>query len=159
MLDSELFGYRRGAFTGAVAQFAGVIRNAAGGTVFLDEIGEVSLDLQPKLLRLLESHEVQPLGEPQPVSVDVRVLAATNADLDQLVADGRFREDLYCRLNVIRLHIPPLRARRGWPSCTSGRARRPRAGGARRSTSTRSRTTTSTLRRSRRPPTCATGGT
>jgi DNA-binding NtrC family response regulator len=112
MLDSQLFGYRRGAFTGAVTQFPGIIRNAAGGTVFLDEIGEISLDLQPKLLRLLDSHEVQPLGEALPIAVDVRVLAATNADLEQLVAEGRFREDLYYRLNVIRLHIPPLRERR-----------------------------------------------
>jgi DNA-binding NtrC family response regulator len=112
MLDSQLFGYRKGSFTGAAMNFPGVIRNAAGGTIFLDEIGEVSPDLQPKLLRFLEEREIQPLGEPRPISVDVRVLAATNADLEQLVASGRFREDLYYRLNVIRLHIPPLRERR-----------------------------------------------
>jgi DNA-binding NtrC family response regulator len=112
MLDSQLFGHRRGAFTGAVANFPGVIRNAAGGTLLLDEIAEVPLDLQPKLLRFLEAQEIQPLGEGHPVRVDVRVLAATNADLDQLLASGRFREDLYYRLNVIPLRVPPLRERR-----------------------------------------------
>jgi DNA-binding NtrC family response regulator len=112
MLDSQLFGHRRGAFTGAVAHFPGVIRSAAGGTLLLDEVGEVTLDLQPKLLRFLEAQEIQPLGEAQPVPVDVRVIAATNADLDQHLASGRFREDLYYRLNVIRLRIPPLRERR-----------------------------------------------
>jgi DNA-binding NtrC family response regulator len=112
MLDSQLFGYRRGAFTGAVAQFPGVIRSAAGGTLLLDEIGEITLDLQPKLLRFLEAQEVQPLGESHPVAVDVRILAATNADLNQLLASGRLREDLYYRLNVIRLRVPPLRERR-----------------------------------------------
>jgi DNA-binding NtrC family response regulator len=112
MLDSQLFGYRRGAFTGAFVQFPGVIRGAAGGTLLLDEIGEIPPDLQPKLLRFLEAQEIQPLGETHPVPVDVRVLAATNADLDQLLASGRFREDLYYRLNVIRLRVPPLRERR-----------------------------------------------
>ena len=112
MLDSQLFGYRRGAFTGAQEAFPGVIRSAAGGTLFLDEIGEVGLDVQPKLLRFLESSEVHPLGEPAPVSVDVRVVAATNADLDKLLAEGKFREDLFYRLNVVRLTIPPLRERR-----------------------------------------------
>ena len=89
-----------------------MIRGAAGGTLFLDEIGEVGLDVQPKLLRFLESSEVHPLGEPAPVTVDVRVVAATNADLDRLVAEGKFREDLFYRLNVVRLTIPPLRERR-----------------------------------------------
>jgi DNA-binding NtrC family response regulator len=112
MLESQLFGYRRGAFTGADASFPGVIRAAAGGTLFLDEIADVSLDLQPKLLRFLDYHEIHPLGEPHPVTVDVRVIAATNANLEQLVADGRFREDLYYRLNVVRLRIPALRERR-----------------------------------------------
>jgi DNA-binding NtrC family response regulator len=112
MLDSQLFGYRRGAFTGATAHFPGVIRSAAGGTLLLDEVGEITLELQPKLLRFLEAQEVQPLGDAHPVAVDVRVLAATNADLDQLLASGRFREDLYYRLNVIRLRVPPLRERR-----------------------------------------------
>jgi DNA-binding NtrC family response regulator len=112
MLDSQLFGYRRGSFTGAAQEYPGLIRTATGGTLFLDEIGEMSLDVQPKLLRFLESGEILPLGETQPIHVSVRVVAATNADLDELVADGRFREDLYYRLHVIRLRIPPLRDRR-----------------------------------------------
>jgi DNA-binding NtrC family response regulator len=112
MLDSQLFGYRRGAFTGAHDDFAGIIRSAAGGTLFLDEIGEMSPDVQPKLLRFLESGEILPLGETRPQFIDVRIVAATNADLDQLVNEGRFREDLYYRLNVIRLQVPPLRERR-----------------------------------------------
>ena len=111
MLDAQLFGHRRGAFTGATDHFPGIIRSAAGGTLFLDEIGETSLDVQPKLLRFLESGEVHPIGETHPTRVDVRVIAATNADLDALVADGRFREDLFYRLNIVRLHIPPLRER------------------------------------------------
>jgi DNA-binding NtrC family response regulator/tetratricopeptide (TPR) repeat protein len=112
MLDSQLFGYKRGAFTGAQEAFPGVIRGAAGGTLFLDEIGEIGLDVQPKLLRFLESSEVHPLGESSPVTVDVRVVAATNADLDRLMAEGKFREDLFYRLNVVKLTIPPLRERR-----------------------------------------------
>jgi len=112
MLDSQLFGYKRGAFTGAQDAFPGVIRSAAGGTLFLDEIGEIGLDVQPKLLRFLESSEVHPLGESTPVSVDVRIVAATNANLDAMVAQGRFRDDLYYRLNVVKLTIPPLRERR-----------------------------------------------
>jgi DNA-binding NtrC family response regulator len=112
MLDAQLFGYRKGAFTGAADAFQGVIRAASGGTLFLDEIGEVALDVQPKLLRFLESGEIHPLGEPRPLAVDVRVVAATNANLEQLVDEGRFREDLFYRLNVVRLHVPPLRERR-----------------------------------------------
>jgi hydrogenase-4 transcriptional activator len=112
MLESQLFGYRKGAFTGAETSFAGVIRSAAGGTLFLDEIGEIGPDVQPKLLRFLESHEIHPLGEPHPITVDVRVIAATNASVEQLVAEGRFREDLFYRLNVMRLTLPPLRERR-----------------------------------------------
>ena len=112
MLESQLFGYRKGAFTGANEAFDGVIRAAAGGTLFLDEIAEIGPELQPKLLRFLETHEVHGLGEAQPVKVDVRVIAATNADLDALVGDGRFREDLFYRLNVVRLRLPPLRERR-----------------------------------------------
>jgi DNA-binding NtrC family response regulator len=112
MLDAQLFGYRKGAFTGANEAFQGVIRAAGGGTLFLDEIGELSLDVQPKLLRFLESGDVHPLGEPRPVHVDVRVVTATNADLEKLVAEGRFREDLFYRLNVVRLEVPPLRDRR-----------------------------------------------
>ena len=112
MLESQLFGYRKGAFTGAETAFVGVIRSAAGGTLFLDEIADVPLDVQPKLLRFLETREIHPLGEPQPFTVDVRIVAATNANLEQLVAEGRFREDLFYRLNVFRLTLPPLRDRR-----------------------------------------------
>ena len=111
MLENQLFGHRRGAYTGADDAFPGVIRSAEGGTVFLDEIGEIGKDLQPKLLRFLESGEVQPLGEAHPIRTNVRVVAATNHDLSQLVREGRFREDLFFRLNV-GLHIPPLRERR-----------------------------------------------
>jgi transcriptional regulator with GAF, ATPase, and Fis domain len=110
--DAYLFGYRKGSFTGATNDSAGVIRTAAGGTLFLDEIGDLPLDIQPKLLRFLQEGEIQPLGEQRPVKVDVRVIAATNTDLERMVADGRFREDLYYRLNVIRLRVPPLRERR-----------------------------------------------
>ena len=112
MVDSQLFGHRRGAFTGAREDAPGVIRAASKGTLLLDEIGELDLRVQPKLLRFLESKEVHPLGEPRPVNVDVRVIAATNANIDQLVRDGRFREDLFYRLNIIRLDVPPLRERR-----------------------------------------------
>lgn len=112
ILDAQLFGHRRGAFTGATEHSLGVIRGASGGTLFLDEIGELSLDLQPKLLRFLESSEVHPIGEPKPLVVDVRVIAATNADLETLIATGRFREDLFYRLDIVRMHVPPLRERR-----------------------------------------------
>jgi DNA-binding NtrC family response regulator len=112
MVESQLFGYRKGAFTGADAAFPGVIRSAAGGTLFLDEIADVPLDVQPKLLRFLETREIHPLGESQPTQVDVRIVAATNANLEHLVAAGRFREDLFYRLNVVRLTLPPLRERR-----------------------------------------------
>jgi DNA-binding NtrC family response regulator len=112
MIESQLFGYRKGAFTGADTSFPGVIRSAAGGTLFLDEIAEVPLEVQPKLLRFLETHEIHPLGEPHPIKVDVRIIAATNARLEQLVAEGRFRDDLFYRLNVVRLKLPPLRERR-----------------------------------------------
>jgi hydrogenase-4 transcriptional activator len=112
MLESQLFGHRKGAFTGADAASPGVIRATAGGTLFLDEIADVPLELQPKLLRFLEHQEVQPLGEPLPARIDVRVIAATNANLEQLVSQGRFREDMLYRLNVVHLHVPPLRERR-----------------------------------------------
>ena len=112
LADSQLFGHRRGAFTGAVSDQPGLVRSAAGGTLFLDEIGDLPLDVQPKLLRFLEQHEIMPIGETHPQRVDVRVLAATNADLEQRVAEGKFREDLYYRLAVIRIHVPPLRERR-----------------------------------------------
>jgi transcriptional regulator with GAF, ATPase, and Fis domain len=110
--ESYLFGYRKGAFTGAVNDSPGVLRAASGGTLFLDEIGDLPLDLQPKLLRFLQEGEIQPLGEQRPIKVDVRVIAATNSDLEQMVQERRFREDLYYRLNVIRLRVPPLRERR-----------------------------------------------
>lgn len=112
LIESHLFGYKRGAFTGADRDNQGLIRAAKDGTLFLDEIGELGLDLQPKLLRFLESGEINPLGENSPFAVNVRIVAATNANLTQLVADGRFREDLYYRLNVIPLTLPPLRERR-----------------------------------------------
>ena len=110
--EGYLFGYRRGAFTGAVSDSQGVIRTAAGGTLFLDEVGDLPLDVQPKLLRFLQEGEIQPLGEQRPSKVDVRIIAATNTDLEEMVSQGRFREDLYYRLNVIRLRVPPLRERR-----------------------------------------------
>jgi DNA-binding NtrC family response regulator len=112
MLESQLFGHRRGAFTGADRDNPGLIRSARGGTLFLDEIGELSIDLQPKLLRFLESGEICPLGETTPFTVDVRIVAATNARLEQAVKEGRFREDLFYRLHGVRLEIPPLRERR-----------------------------------------------
>lgn len=111
LLEVELFGHERGAFTGAIGQRKGVFEQAHGGTLFIDEIGELDADLQPKLLRFLESGEIQPLGE-RPQHVDVRIVAATNARLEELVRAGRFREDLFYRLNVVSLTIPPLRERR-----------------------------------------------
>ena len=112
LADSQLFGHRRGSFTGAVSDQIGLVRTAAGGTLFLDEVGDLPLDVQPKLLRFLEQGEIMPVGENRPLPVDVRVLAATNADLEQRVAEGKFREDLYYRLSVIRIHVPTLRQRR-----------------------------------------------
>jgi hydrogenase-4 transcriptional activator len=112
MLESQLFGHRRGAFTGADRDNPGVIRAARNGTLFLDEIGELGFELQPKLLRFLESGEICPLGEATPFTVNVRIVAATNSNLEHSVKNGRFREDLFYRLNVVRLQIPPLRDRR-----------------------------------------------
>src|SRR2546428_11398120 len=112
LADSQLFGHRRGSFTGAVSDQPGLVRSAVGGTLFLDEIGDLPIDVQPKLLRFLEQSEIMPIGETKPQRVDVRVLTATNADLEQRVAAGKFREDLYYRLAVIRIHVPPLRGRR-----------------------------------------------
>jgi DNA-binding NtrC family response regulator/tetratricopeptide (TPR) repeat protein len=112
MIESQLFGFRKGAFTGAVANNEGIIRAAEKGTLFLDEIGDLPLKLQPKLLRFLQEGEIHPIGESQPSRVNVRVLAATNSDLERSVAEGRFREDLFHRLNVIRIQVPSLRQRR-----------------------------------------------
>jgi len=112
MIDSQLFGYRHGAFTGAAQGFGGVIGAADGGTLLLDEVGELPWETQPKLLRFLDSGEILALGEATPRRVRVRVVAATNADLESLVHQGRFREDLYYRLNVVRFRLPPLRERR-----------------------------------------------
>ena len=110
--DSQLFGHRRGSFTDAREDASGVIRGAAGGTLLLDEIGELDRSIQPKLLRFLETGDVQPLGEPKPVPADVRIIAATNVAIDTLVREGQFREDLFYRLSVVRLRIPPLRERK-----------------------------------------------
>ena len=110
--ESQLFGNRRGSFTDAREDAPGIIRGAAGGTLMLDEIGELDPSIQPKLLRFLDSGEVQPVGEPRPVPTDVRIIAATNVAIDTLVRERRFREGLFYRLNVVRLRIPPLRERR-----------------------------------------------
>jgi transcriptional regulator with PAS, ATPase and Fis domain len=112
LIASWLFGHQRGSFTGADRNVKGVIREAEGGTLLLDEIGDLSLDLQCLLLRPLQEGEVHPLGAPKPIKTDVRVIAATNRDMEADIQSGRFREDLYWRLNMSRIHIPPLRERR-----------------------------------------------
>ena len=113
LVESELFGTRRGAFTGATADRAGLVEQADGGTLFLDEIGEMPLTTQAKVLRFLERHEVRRLGDSATRLVDARLVAATHRDLRALVDAGRLREDLYYRLNVVRIELPPLRERRG----------------------------------------------
>ena len=112
LLESELYGHERGAFTGAVRQKPGKFEIGDGGTVFLDEIGEIALSAQVKLLRFLEERKCERVGGTESVAVDVRIVAATNQDLDGLVREGRFREDLFFRLNVVRIEVPPLRDRR-----------------------------------------------
>ncbi len=113
IVDSHLFGHARGSFSDAHADHLGLVRSADGGTLFLDEVGELPRKMQVRLLRLLEEREVQPVGSTAPISVDVRVIAATACDLPRLVAEGRLREDLFYRLNVIHLDIKPLRSRPG----------------------------------------------
>ncbi len=112
LLESQLFGHRKGAFSGAADNHQGIVRAANGGTLFLDEIGEMPIDMQAKLLRFLEMGEVHPVGESHPVKVNVRLIFATNGDLEQAVSQGRFRQDLFYRLNVIPIKVPPLRERR-----------------------------------------------
>jgi two-component system response regulator AtoC len=113
LLESELFGYKKGAFTDAVRDKPGRFMEADGGTIFLDEIGELPLSLQVKLLRVLQEEEVTPLGGRGSEKINVRVITATSRDLDKMVQEGRFREDLFYRINVMRIHIPPLRERKG----------------------------------------------
>src|SRR2546430_5768596 len=112
LMESELFGYEKGAFTGATKSKAGLFQTANGGTIFLDEIGELPLEMQAKLLRALQEKEVRPVGSNEHVSVDVRVIAATNRDLEAAYREGTFRKDLYFRLNVVTVHLPALRDRR-----------------------------------------------
>src|SRR5262249_8321099 len=112
LLESELFGHEKGAFTGAIAQKKGKLEVASGGTVFLDELGELAPALQAKLLRVLQEKEFERVGGTRPIKIDVRVIAATNRDLEKAIHDGTFRQDLYYRLNVLALTMPSLRERR-----------------------------------------------
>ena len=143
LLESELFGHVKGAFTGADRDRVGRFEQANGGTLFLDEIGDINLEVQTKLLRVLQEMAFERVGSSQPITVDVRILAATHQDLEALIRAGRFREDLYYRLNVISLHTPALRERQGGhlragrllprPSTRSGSASRSRTSTTRRS--------------------------
>ncbi len=112
LLESELFGYKKGAFTGANSNKKGLIEEANGGTLFLDEIGELPLELQVKLLRVLQENEIRPIGSNKPQKIDVRFIAATNKNLEEMVKKGEFRKDLFYRLNIVPIHIPPLRERK-----------------------------------------------
>src|SRR5690242_3978312 len=112
LIESELFGYEKGAFTGAMRSKPGLFQSANGGAIFLDEIGELPLEMQAKLLRVLQEKEVRPVGSNQKIKVDVRIIAATNRDLEAEYRNGTFRKDLYFRLNVVTVHIAPLRERR-----------------------------------------------
>src|SRR6201993_83984 len=112
LLESELFGHEKGAFTGAVSKKVGRMELADKGTLFMDEVGDIPLDLQPKLLRVLQDHEFERLGSNRTVRVDLRLIAATNRDLSQRVEEGEFRSDLYYRLNVFPIRMPALRERR-----------------------------------------------
>ncbi len=112
LLEAELFGYKKGSFSGAYTDKRGIVEEASGGTLFLDEIGDLPLQLQVKVLRLIQEKEIKPIGETKPKKVDVRIVCATNRNLKRLVEEGRFREDLFYRINVIHIHIPPLRERK-----------------------------------------------
>jgi two-component system nitrogen regulation response regulator NtrX len=112
LIESELFGHMKGSFTGAIADRAGKFEQAHKGTLFLDEIGDMSMSAQAKVLRVLQDNVVTRIGGSKPVTVDVRVLAATNKNLEQEIGAGRFREDMYYRLNVVPIHVPPLREHR-----------------------------------------------
>jgi formate hydrogenlyase transcriptional activator len=112
LVESELFGREKGAFTGSLSRQIGRFELANGSTIFLDEVGELSLEVQAKLLRVLEAKQIERLGNPKPISINVRILAATHRDLDKAIVEGKFRQDLYYRLNVFPIHVPPLRERR-----------------------------------------------